>query len=980
MACGFAYDLEKNDFLPSPLTSAQADQPSIWNALVDESFSQDDSAHCNAEKLLAEFEVFSAEVLAISAEGDAHQTHSVTSNFVEDVRNGLIRFEQCKRGTFDRVDVAPNALKVALGAAQDRCETINKEMLQVADVHDDLILAIQVEKASHRELLDQVRKRAENISSLTRKQLTAENRFEEKIIAQESAAEVQEQNFENRLNMAMRAEEVADGQARVRFSAEKARFREAMRPIVAKVADLRRSQGCFSNAIRVGLAESQTAVLDGLGQRLLRQVAAHCKHDQDYLVNIQEQLRTLSGRISSEKQSHGKEAQMREVKGAALLAESKDATAEKDVAWSHVRGDIEAIETERQVEAEALEKDLTSCSDRLVQVVSDISSLDVKLLGAQGLVEAMQTRHNAKEAELANVDRELNASRIQLIHSDESFERVAETCECLRQELDTERCMLQCDEIIRDGFAAGGAELETVLAEGRQDASRYIEKLTEMEQIAAGLSADIVSVELEADRCVFEETTLLRERSMWRAQAELASGVHRDVARDLSEVNAEWQHQLASLRAECDALETQKNITEEDLQELENQHDQLQDDARQRMSEVRERMLICDARLHKAEEERNLSKKAVRESGGDLTIAQQQKHAAQVDALEAKHAADRRVHEAVNELAKTRKLLLDQVMSEKMCVESVRAEQEKIKMESHEQLETIRQKPPDKIFKLESELRDFELNQNQLVRSMEHELDCSKARNASLEISAANTQNELQDVDAYLDENAVKLRASHAAGSAARARLVAAVARMSLKLNEAKEHQKRLHAEAAEHRCAESLEEDIRLKELAELTILQDKLTTEGDCRVEDARRRCAGEFEANEKALREDTQREEKEIMEAQARLSMSRRQLMRPITSSTSSPSLLTPPASSLFQTGSASTYAGSPGLGVAGIRSSSFTGISPMGSTSLFGSATRSGGAAKQDAIDDNISRMMFRTEQLRQQLRQRSASVTSRNVRN
>lgn len=650
---------------------------------------------------------------------------------------------------------AYEALRRSLAAAQHRCASMSEEMLQVADTNEELLASLRAEKGTHKGLMKGLHRQGEEMAEITRTRLRGESQVDDVARRQAAEVEVWEQDLGAQLRSIEAEHDALLSERKLQFAERFKQLQAALRTLQLRAGDLRQSHSATAAGVKGGLADWHSDAFVSFSQRLSDRLSEGSRLDARRLSQLKNSIHATLAKFQVEREAREQEAREQEVRDLQLVAESEHTASHTEAEMARLRSELEAAEGAREAEAQSLERDLGSSTERLTCLAAEVTALELAVEASRGSAAVLEERCQQGDQKQVAVGSQLQEVSAALRKADEALDEALEHNEGKRRQLEALRSEAQarCHKAAREYAERCDCELAQLLEQQRSEVHGISERLQHLEVAAADQAAQVSNSDLEAQRLRGAHASLRREHSYWEAQEEVGAQLCSAAGRDLAEAQSEWGRQLQALRSERGALLARHQVLGEELRSAAKSCTELDRSSSCREHEARARFAALDAGIYQAHEELGISKRQLTERSAALSTTRTAATSERAAMLEAQDQLETQLRVVAQEGDEARKRLAERAAVERRRAEEARRDREEAERHGRDLLQDSSSGPLRRLSALEGEVQD--LLAQQQVRSQKAALDVDAQRKKinSVEIVLNRVQEVLNETDGkVLDE------------------------------------------------------------------------------------------------------------------------------------------------------------------------------------------------------------------------------------
>jgi len=504
------------------------------------------------------------------------------------LREVLRRFERDLAQVPEESASQYSVLRRGLEESQRRCEVLNGDMLRQADANEEILGTLTSVKESNRRLLEQVRNQADEISALTQKRVSDEEKMEQMARKHKHVEEQLRAEHCRGLTAAKQAHEAAYASMEKQLGRKVAVLSAGVLEMQGVAGELRRVQREAKKQAR-DYADASHRELRGLELKLTEVLATTQKKGAGERSMMRDTIEHLEVSLSREKEAHTSALASLNQRLQVATAESEDLNRSLTTRLAELEREKDSsqgmLQEERQTWAltrQQLEAQVANLerSKKSLESTADTGKRDVVRLEAS--VMAAETEVKLRDTQLAEVKRQLGELEEKLGHEREDRDLTRKQAEEHRARLISEHT----SEV--KSLEAQHQDALATLQDGRDRELTHLKKeLAALTEAQTRRGQEVERLQTSVEEKVREAAGNAREAAMWKAQYEGVDRARGQAAQEVAVAQEKWAAERSRLEESTLRLTRERDKLEEDFLQMEGELQRLQHSAGAEVREAR---------------------------------------------------------------------------------------------------------------------------------------------------------------------------------------------------------------------------------------------------------------------------------------------------------------------------------------------------------------------------------------------------------
>ncbi|CAE8741112.1 unnamed protein product [Polarella glacialis] len=763
---------------PHSESQSRTEVEALQNRVAAEAAAKDD-AKANLESFAHGLEVSMRQLRTAcnAADSESHLTSPRAGT--EKLLRGVGSFCDDIQEKLKRSRIAPQAtgaartydvLRQSLTSAQRRCAAMNEDMLRVADGNEELMSSLQVVKDTNRRLVDQIQAQNSEIAELTQLRLEDEAQFEDLLSDLKAEREHQRQELEQRLQTSVADCQAGFREEQTRIAGQLQAVRGSLRTLAAQLTGLRRLHAATAEDVRANLTQWRDDALKQIGRQILDGLVTYQDQGAEQLAQLEDTAHALRARLTAEKEAGSREAEAWSTRGRELEIDGRTLASRASEDSLRVARELSAAEAAREQCRASSVQEQRRFAAQLQELAVGGASLTVILDDIRGQVDSFEVGYRQAQEKLRQLDEEHQAASQRLREEDEALDVAVASNQGLRRQMEAQRVDAQesCEDALKESQAKFEAELEGLLRLQQQEVHGLEAKLQDAEKEFADKASEVVSLELQEDQFAAERLSLERERSLWKAQQELAKKLRQEVDRELLQARKAWEEQLKELREEEVQVASSLQGLQADLNGAWNTTSGFQQESEKKASEAQKRVRSLEAELHEVKSMLGPVRHALQQKVAALSSARGEAGEQRALALESQDELEQNLDSLTQETTDARSRLEADLAVERERLRRARAECEELQRKA---LASTWGSDSCTAGRLSGDFQDIRDERRKAAsRCAQQDAEAERRRADTAETEVKQAQLQLDEQERQLQDEASKLRASRSEVTSVRMR------------------------------------------------------------------------------------------------------------------------------------------------------------------------------------------------------------------
>eukprot|EP00747_Dinoflagellata_sp_TGD_P123942 gnl/TRDRNA2_/TRDRNA2_173910_c1_seq1.p1 gnl/TRDRNA2_/TRDRNA2_173910_c1~~gnl/TRDRNA2_/TRDRNA2_173910_c1_seq1.p1 ORF type:complete len:887 (-),score=249.06 gnl/TRDRNA2_/TRDRNA2_173910_c1_seq1:76-2736(-) len=761
-----------------------------------------------------------------------------------------------------------SVLRESLVTSQRRCATLNEDMLRLASKNEELVSTMQSVKATNRRLVDQIQSQSDEIAKLTQLRLADEENLEQ--VMQKNQVEVEEwhREVQQRLDEEETQADTKFQEKKQQLMAKLSKVQDGLQSLSAATSEIQNARSRIGAEIKTGFADWRTDVLDKLLWRFSESAARQRRAEEVAITQLEDDAHDLATKLAVEREARERETATWERRERELIDEEKSLAETFAADLAQLQVEIAATKAARESETSALDQDRNGSTERLRDLAVHVASLDAMVRTAQGSKTALEAQCMRSNAEYMRLDGELQSANHKIRETDECLHRAVASNESLKRQMTEQSLEAQtlCDKVIAECNEAFEAKIEKLVAEQQDEMLSLNRKVTDLERATAQKATEVARVHLDTEKASEERSRLQRDATHWRAQEELATKLQAEVEHQLAEARTAWGKQLQVLREQQEATIARQLQLEGEIQTAQETIAEVRHGAEIRLSQAQAYTKSLDAQIREAGEELRDVKRVLSEKVAALTAARSDISARHAASLEARHELERSLQTVMQEKAEKRDQLIMEAAAERQRRQKAQLECDHMRQQNDAAILEAQSGSMAQLMTLDQQIAELQDRHRSDMHHANLKLEANRKQIELLETEINRVQDGLNEAERRLQADTAIMRTTRTESTSTIMRLEAERTSAQEKLAHMKEQERKLATEVDEKQRTTNSERSRLTRELTDLMKNHDQQVRDAAARLDTLRMQHESELHQLEGRRRIEAEQQQHALEAAQA------------------------------------------------------------------------------------------------------------------
>mmetsp|Transcript_17695 Transcript_17695/g.41103 ORF Transcript_17695/g.41103 Transcript_17695/m.41103 type:complete len:1010 (+) Transcript_17695:69-3098(+) len=766
-------------------------------------------------------------------------------------------------------------LRQSLSLSQRRCNTLNDDMLRMAEANEELVSTMYAVKAANRQLVDKIQARSEEIAKLTQARLEAERKSADLMQEQWDEADKLRREADKELLRQQEENEEDLKNRRSQLHAELRSKRQKLQALLEQLREAKKVQQSLAQEAKTNLDSLQHEVLGRLQGRLIEHLTREQSASRQRLQKLEDESHVLRTRLHCEREAHQREVAVWQSSESELVGENTELAAQGTAEAQQLQASIDGAEKARadleaRIEDDEREQSRDNRSPRELaqESVVKVAQLEAAVHGTRCTVALLDAQQARGVAEGDRLDKEAMALDRMIQESETALDSTVAGNEALLRQKDQQRSEAQNsgERMLRAMMEEFDAEFAQVTKQQQEEADALAQKLQELELAHATQVAETQAAAHQVEVLLAKRTSLHRDCAFWKGQEEIASRQRNEVENELHQGNKEKHQHIEVLRRQQEELASRKASLLGVLEATKANLDAFRRSVATRCSEGRSHIASLEASLAETSQELSVVQRDLQEKQLNFESLRREEATRRTAAAEAQQNLESSLQRTRLHAESRKEELLRKIAEERLRAETCEAESVHYRRQADEEMVDVKAEPSSMIAALEKAVNELQQRHKAEVSRTTSRLEASQERAKALETEIRKQQELLDETELRLQSDTEMTRKAKAETATALGRLESEKVAASEKLEQCQQTERRLAAELEALRSSGSAEQARLNKELADLNRNIEKQAREAQIKMDNLRTRRERELVLSESRMRSEIDRQDQKWEAARA------------------------------------------------------------------------------------------------------------------